>query len=496
MEFVKQPWEHQLQALKKQSLLNGGHRNGASFALFMDVGTGKSKAAIEIWRQRCTKEKRFLRTLIFVPPVVVPKWKKEFLNNSRVPASQIHLLQGTGAKRQKDFFRTAIFPEPRTGIFVTNYESLLMPTLFKDMLFWKPEALIFDESHEIKNYKAKRSKRAYELAHIAGHDSFKQILSGSPILNRGAEDLFHQFLVLDGGITFGTNFFIFQARYFRDRNAGMPKQKYFPRWELMTLQKDGFDAETAIRQAMGLRMFAAKKKDCLDLPPLVEETITVPMSAEQARVYGEMKRDLIAYLNDKACIATLAMTKFLRLQQIASGYIKTVDGEEIPLGGTPKMEVLEEFITQITPHAKVLVWAAWRQNYAEIRAVFNKLGVKFVEIHGDISASKKQEAMHALNNDPDVRGFIGHPGAGGVGIDLIQASYSITYSRTTSIKHKIQKDGRNYRGGSEIHEKITQYDLVAENTCDEIICERLAKGIEVSDTMLKGIALQLQEQGN
>lgn len=509
MDYLRKPWEHQLEAIRRQRLLPQSNPQEASYALFFDVGAGKSKTAIEIWRERCNSEKRFLRTLVLCPPIVVPKWKKEFLENSKVPPERIILLDGEGKRRFKRMKQEGFnadeavridpdLPSRQSKIFVTNYETLLMGDVYALFFLYQFEAVIFDESHEIKNYKTKRSQKAERLANAGPVIPFKQILSGSPMLNKEAEDLFHQFLVLDGGRTFGSNFFVFQARYFRDRNAGMPRgpgSKYFPKWELMTLQKDGFDAESAISAAMANKMMAVKKQDCLDLPPLVEETIAVPMSSLQARLYKEMARDFVTYMGDDVCVATLAMTKALRLQQIASGYIKTTEDEEIELDFTPKMQELERLLTAICPHSKVLVWAAWRNNYAQIRRVFEKLGVKYVEIHGDISASKKQAAMHALNNDPEVRGLIGHPGAGGVGIDLIQASYSITYSRTFSKKHKIQKDGRNYRGGSEIHERITQYDLVCEGTIDEIICEKLAKGIEMSDKLLSGLATQLKEQG-
>ena len=499
MEFLIPPWKHQLECLRLQQLLPQDSPQEASFGLFLDVGCGKSKTSIEIWRARCNREKRFLRTIFFTPPIVVPKIRREFLANTKVPPQKVICLVGAGVKRVNDFKRAA-FPqgegEPSRipNIFITNYESLLMPDLFALFVLWQPEALIFDESHEIKNFRAKRSKKAEFLANRGAVIPFKQILSGSPMLNKEAEDLFHQFLVLDGGRTFGQNFYVFQSRYFRDRNAGMPRQKYFPKWELMTLAKDGYDAEAGVRAAMAGKAVFMKKQDCLDLPPLVTETITVPMSPTQKRLYEEMKRDFITYLDGDACVATLAMTKALRLQQIASGYIKTVEQEEIALEYTPKMEALEQLLSEITPHNKVLVWAAWRNNYGQIRAVFNKLGVKFVEIHGDITPVQKQKNMEAFKADPEIKGVIGHPGAGGVGVDLPEAAYSIRYSRTFSLKHKIQSDGRNYRPGCEVHEKVTQYDLCCEGTIDEIITKKLASGIEVSDRLLKGLALQLKEQ--
>lgn len=491
---IRELWFHQQQAVEKQRQLPQQDPQASSFALLWDVGVGKSGAAIGIWRSKCNAEQRFLRTIVFTPPVVINKWKKEFLLFSKVPAEKIILLDGPGSRRFKLMANLMKEDQRSRAIVVTNFESTLMPEVFKMMRLWQPEALIIDESQEVKNYKAKRSKKVEELANAGPVIPFKQILSGSPMLNKGAEDLFHQYLILDGGMTLGRNFFVFQARFFRDRNAGMPKFKYFPKWELMTLEKDGFDAASAISKLLERNTSVAKKKDCLTLPPLVEETILLPMTELQARLYREMQRDFVTYIEDKACVATLAMVKALRLLQISSGYIQTNEDVAIELEYTPKMQALEDLLAQITPHSKVLIWATWKANYAQIRRVLERLNIKYVEIHGDISATQKQAAMESLNTDPEVRAMLGHPGAGGVGIDLIEASYSITYSRTFSLKHKIQKDGRNYRGGSDVHARITHIDLVCENTIDELVTKSLQSGIEFSTNLLRDLSLELKKQ--
>lgn len=497
MKFVREPWAHQLAAIQKQAALSLDGPQGSSFALFMDPGVGKSSTAINIWRNRCNTEKRFLRTLVFCPPIVVPNWRDEFRLNSSIPMEKLRLLTGPGKRRVTHFHRLA-FPvskaQPQPGIFVTNYESLLMPELFELFRIWQPEAIIFDESHELKNYKAKRSKRAEELANAGPLIPFKQILTGSPVL-KDAMDLFQQFLILDGGQTLGRNFFIFQARYFRDRNAGMPKDRYFPDWQLMTQEKDGIDGATALSAAIAPKSVSAKKAECMDLPPFVQTTLKVPMTSEQVRMYEEMKRDFITYMEGDACVATLAVTKALRMMQIASGYLKaTESGLELPIDGAPKQEALKSLLAHLAPNHKVLVWAVWKNNYAQIRQVCEELNIKYVEINGEVSEKARNAAVLAINEDPTVRVLIGHPGSGGVGVNLVGASYSIFYSRTFSLKHSIQAEARNYRGGSEIHEKITRYDLVCENSIDELVSEALASKLELSDKLLRDLSLQLKKQ--
>jgi SNF2 family DNA or RNA helicase len=489
MDFLRPPWKHQLEAMRRQALLSRLDPQDAGYGLFFEPGAGKSATAINIWRDLCNSKKKFLRTLIFCPPIVVPNWKNEFTLNSKIDPSKVILLNGPGTRRFKLFTEA---DGPR--IFVTNYESLLMKDLYDAMLAWQPEAIIFDESHKLKNPSAKRSKLAERLANQGPVIPYKQILSGSPVL-KDPMDLFMQFLILDGGRTFGGNFFVFRARFFRDRNAGMPKHKYFPRWEAMTKEKDGFDALTEINLRIQSRAMAVKKSECMDLPPFIRQTIKVGMAPEQARLYQEMKKDFIAIIEDKACTATLAITKALRLQQIASGYIKTVDGEEIELEGCPKMDALESLLEELTPTSKVLVWAVWKNNYVQIKQVCEKLGLKCVEVTGEVSATQKQAAVKQFNEDPGVRVLLGNPGAGGIGINLVSAAYSIFYSRTFSLEHSIQAEARNYRGGSEVHEKITRYDLVCENTIDEIISEKLALKIEVGEALIRDLSVELIKQG-
>ncbi len=383
----------------------------------------------------------------------------------------------------------------RGHVFVTNYEALLMPDLYKSIVQWRPEAIVFDEAHKLKSGSSKQSKLAEELANPWDKSSkpFRRLpkplvylLTGTPVLN-SPMDLFHQWLVMDGGRAFGENFFAFRARYFRDRNAGMPKDRYFPNWQLMTVAKEGFDAMAAIQERMAGFASHVRKEDCLDLPPEVHTTISVPMAPEQKRIYEEMRKDLIAYVGDKACVAFMALTKAQRLQQIASGYAKLADGEVFDLGETPKMAALKELLETLTPTGKVIIWAVFHQNYAQIRKVCEELGLKYVECHGQVGDKVRDENVVRFNTDPSVQVFIGHPGSGGIGINLTVAPYAIFFSRTFSLGEYEQARARNYRGGSEMHERVMFYHLVCEGTIDEVVASRLASKVDLSNKILSDL---------
>ncbi len=484
MEYLVEPWDHQKKAMERA-------RELSSFALFFEMGTGKTGTAINILRERFNERRAVSRTLIFCPPIVIKNWGDEWKKHSRIAPRAVVLLQGSGKQRLKTF-REQSLKEGR--VFVTNYETLSMPDVYAHFQAWGPEAIIFDESHYLKSAESKRSKLAEALANPQDKKTrkplqapFKLILTGTPVLN-SALDLFQQYLILDGGRTFGANFFVYRARYFRDRNAGMPKERYFPDW---VVRPGALEEINQLISQTGMRV---EKKDCLDLPPLVQQTLKVPLDRQAKIQYEEMKRDFITYMNDKAVVATMAMTKALRLMQIASGFVKTVDGEEIPLGLTPKMIALKDLLAELTPNHKVLVWAVWKNNYAQIRSICEELGIAHVEVHGDITPTQKIANVACFETDPKCRVFIGHPGSGGLGINLVSASYSIFYSRTFSLGHSLQAEARNHRGGSKEagHEKITRIDLVSSDTIDELVLERLVNKQEISDRVLKDLAVELK----
>lgn len=481
MEFKIPPWKHQLKAIERARELN-------SFGLFFEQGTGKTSTSINIAREKMNKKKKFFRTLVLAPIIVLENWKKEWFANSEVEANKIIILTGpekdrclkltkawSDAPRGLDVTMPKVSEHYKGLIIITNYEGLLMKNLFAMLKLYRPELMIIDESQRIKTYNAKRTKLAIELAKSA---AYKMILSGTPILN-SPMDIFSQFYALDGGDTFGKNFFGFRNMYFYDKNAGMPKDRHFPDWQIRPGSLD------EINRKMQTITMRVEKKDCLDLPPMVRQTIETELTGEQKRVYNEVKKDLVSYIASSACVAQLAMTKALRLMQIASGYVKLEDGREFHFKDNEKQKALKELLEDLTPHSKVIIWAVFKENYEQIRETCDGLGIKYVEVHGEISNSKKFENVQAFNQERDVRVFIGHPGSGGIGINLIASNVSIWFSRNFSLENDLQAEARNYRGGSEIHDKITRIDLVAKETIEPIILEKLANKEEIGERLLQ-----------
>ncbi len=232
---------------------------------------------------------------------------------------------------------------------------------------------------------------------------------------------------------------------------------------------------------------AVKKEDCLDLPPLVRERVYVELSKPQRKLYDEMKRDFITFIGDQAVTASLAITKALRLMQIISGFAQAEsDGGAtvtVPIKDNPRAAALRELLQEIAPYHKVIVWAVFKRDYETISKVVEELSLDYVLVHGE--TSNKQETIERFQVDPKLRVLVGHPGAAGIGVNITAASYAIYYSRNFSLEQYLQSEARNYRGGSEIHEKITHIDIVAKDTLDEQVVEALSGKRTISVEVLK-----------
>lgn len=473
-DTLREPWSHQLETLRVASKLR-------DYALFHDPGVGKTMTSILIARHRMYQTKRAMRVLVLCPPIVLKNWKEEWLMTSKFHDEEVSYTKGSGKERVHVFTDT-------TKVAITNYETLLMPEVVKAIEAWGPEIIIFDESHRVKSVSAKRTKVAAKLSKFSTV-KHRYILTGTPVLNSPL-DLFSQFLVMDKGETFGDNYFLFRAQFFYDKNANMPVQKHFPDWRIRP------SALAQITDKIKSKSSHVKKSGCLDLPPLVRKKILVELSPEQKRLYKEMSKDFIAYIEGKAAVAQLALTKALRLQQIVSGFL-TVEDIHGNAGlheivDNPRKAALQELLEDIAESSKCIVWACFRHNYETIRRVCTVLKLPFVELTGEISQKERETAIERFQSDPTVRVLIGNQASGGIGCNLTASDVSIYYSRNFSLEQDLQSTARNYRGGSERFTSVTRYDLVAADTIDEFILQCLENKEEVSGKVLNSLVLEVK----
>lgn len=484
-----QPYPHQLDIMRLSQTQD-------DVALFWEMGTGKTFGLINILRLKYGKNKRLMRTLILSPIVTLHNWQEEIEMHSNVPKTKVHIITGSGAKRVKKLHNAVYTPlgDVAESIIILNYEALLTKGIFDLLMKWNPEIVVGDEIHYVKNYKSKRAKALIKLSVEAKH---RFALTGTPILN-SIVDIFMQYKFLDNGATFGRNYFDFVGMYMRDENASWSNRPgHFPKLVAREEMYDDLN-EKILSKATRIR-----KADVLkDLPPLIKIQRRVDMSSEQRKMYKEMERDFLTWVKSKegessAVVAQLAVTKALRLQQIVTGFVTNDDKEVIEIQGkNPRIEAVQEILSQVVSNHKIILWCCFKFNYKQLGKLCKKMNIEHVFITGEQSAREKQEAINSFRDDDGTRVVIANRRAGGIGINLVEASYSIVYSRNFSLGEELQSEARNHRGGSQIHESVTKIDLVSPETIDEHVLEALSNKQEISNKVIdlvKGELLFQQE---
>ena len=470
LPFKLKPYQWQLKAIDMSY-------KQPNLALLAEMGTGKTGATINILRGRMSTNKRFMRTLILAPQVTLFNWRDEILKHSYIKQENIIVLSKSGSAGKLKQLEKVLTPEK---IIIVNYEALLSDKLFVWLKEWKPEILVCDEAHMVKNPKAKRSKKVATLADQATH---KYILTGTPILNN-VTDIFMQYRVLDGGDTFGDSYYVFQSKYMYDANSSWKgRPNYYPDWQPRTEKYD------ELQEKIYSKAIRVLKTDCLDLPPLIKKKLKVEMSKKQATYYKEMERDFITYVREQQkegmVVAQLAVTKALRLQQIVTGFVMDEDGKVIEIADNPRLNAVKELLEALQSNHKIILWCSFRHNYKQLGDLCKEMKVDHVFLTGEMNLEEKRVAMDRFNTDDSCRVIIANRRAGGIGVNLVAASYSIVYSRNFNLADELQSEARNHRGGSQIHDRIVKIDLCAPNTIDEKVLEALQNKQDISDKIVE-----------
>ena len=452
-------WKHQEEAVRIC-------RERNFFAFLFDMGTGKTRTALEVLLEKMSKEGEVFPTLILVPKIVTIQWFRELqaLGHENVTKATT-ILEDSGKNKAKQL------EDSTKKVFITNHESLaLEPT--KSALLAKPwRALIVDESHRFKN----PVKRTATAIKIADKCEFVFLLTGTLVTNT-YQDVWGQWRILHRGLVPDSHF-SFRHRFFIDKNSNMPRARYFPNWVVRD------DRLPELSQLIADHSMRVKKEDVLTLPPLIRTKVYVELTKDQRAHYDRMERDFITFLGDDACVAEMALTRLLRLMQLASGIFK-LDGGEVRTVDVAKLEALRELVSQICLEAKekVIIWSFWRATYGQLSSLCNELGLKFSMITGEQSMKDRQANIDSFNNDPETSVCIANQAAAGVGVNLQAAKYMIYYTKGFSLEHDLQSEARAYRAGNK-NPSITRIDIVTANTVEETVLEALEKKFETSELL-------------
>ena len=458
-------WSHQKAAIERA-------RN--KFALLFDPGCGKTRTAFEILKKQiAAKGGLQFKTIIFAPLNVCRNWRAEAELYFDKPYRMFLVSGGTPAKKLKELEAFRDCKDKKHLFCVVNIESLRSDKFLTPLIESKPTAVIADESHNFKGYKSKQTLGLLDLMETAKPE-FLYLLTGTPA-PQGEIDLWSTFYLL--GET-DDNFFVWRKKNFEDKNEKWRgKPQYFPKYIIWP------EARIRMQEQLSRCSITARKDSVLDLPPLLRTNLYAEMSPEQSRHYETMREFLFAVDSEGHELnAANLLSRTLRLQQILAGFLG-----DVPIKDNPRIAALKDAIAKTEGQdgkgEQFLVWTIFKSTYRQVADVLDEAGIKYGLLTGEQTAEERHEAMVSFQAG-ELRALIAHPKAGGVGVNLTAASYSIHYTRSFSLTDDLQAEARNYRGGSERHRSITRIDIITPDTIDEEISTALREKKSIQDFIL------------
>jgi len=432
-------------------------RSRDSAAIMADPGVGKTKMLLD-----AVEKEDEVYVLVFCPVSVKLNWAKEV--RKHIPDwGHVHVME---TDKKLDHFMAQGY---RRQILIVGIESMSTGGAFdrvKKYTLALPDKdkswIVVDESHMIKNYAAKRTRR---ITVTAKHYKNRVTMTGTPTSGKHI-DLFAQFRMLDESI-FGSNFAKFRSKYCV--MGGYEGREIISYQNIEDLQS-----------RIAPYTFRCRKEDCLDLPDKIYQTRTVQMHREQAKIYRAAQDNLTVALSDRSLGIKNALEQLLRCQQICSGIVKSGDHEELLY--SPKITEMMNLIDGIS--GKVVIWSAFRPEIEMIKLELDReYPGQTVVVHGGVKAMDKDAAVDAIQNG-DARFYLGTAAAGGIGINLTAAHTEIFMSNSQSAIQRIQAEDRCHRSGQDL--PVTIIDIVCGGTIDEDVVESLRDKKDLVDGVIKG----------
>ena len=466
-KFKTPPYKHQLKALEMSW-------NKPYFALFMEMGTGKSKVLLDNIAMLYDAGK-INGALIVAPKGVVGTWYKQEIPThlpdhiENVPV----LWQANINKGQSRKLGTLFKTGEELHILIMNVEAFSTQKgvdFARKFLSCHNTLMAIDESTTIKNPDAKRTKNICKLSEGV---KYRRILTGSPI-TKSPLDLYKQCEFLYPELLGHSSYYTFRTRY-----AVMKTANFGGRSVQIVV---GYRNLSELSEKLKPFSYRVLKDDCLDLPAKTFMKRIVKLTPEQEKIYGQMKRLALAEMEGKMMSTATVLTQLMRLQQINCGHFTADDGTIKDIKNN-RIPVLLDTLEEI--QGKVVIWGHYQY---DVETIVEHLKKEYgdnsvVTYYGLTPMDQRQDNIQKFQDPKStVRFLVGTTQTGGYGITLTAASTMIYYSNGYDLEKRQQSEARIDRIGQ--HFPMTYIDLMVEDTIDERIVKALRKKVNIASQIM------------
>ncbi len=344
-----------------------------------------------------------------------------------------------------------------------NYQLIPYSQLEKWVLeATRPDHIIFDEAHLLKNPKAKRTQAALLLTQILrakDKNACIVLLTGTPNPKDPTDWWSLTEIAQPGYLRESTKVKLGRRLGEWETKIGIQGQEYpqLIRWKN--------DELVALKRRLEGMVLTILKKDCLDLPDKIYIQEELPCSEEQYKQInlmlilkgkGVQTLQKLRQLSDgfqyhQTCIACGGIEKEGIILQAIPCKACLGAGEIVSSLSTPKDEQLKNDLEELEANEKnrVVIYAAYQHSIDKVARLCVKLGWQTIKLDGRGLVSGYPKPFETFSGKrPEKIAFIGHPKAGGLGLNLQAAELLIFYSNEFDGAARPQAEDRIHRIGT------------------------------------------------
>ena len=419
-------------------------------ALYMEMGTGKTRTALEIVYRRANMGK--LDRVIWLCPCSVQSSLMADLDKHSDGWREIIQVHGIESLSSS----------------VRLHSELLEAVPNKTML-------IVDESNLVKNGRAIRSRRIVALAESC---KYRMILNGTPI-SRNETDLFNQWYILDWRVLGYQSYYAFAANHVEYDEYHRLRR---------TLNTD------YLVEKIAPYSYQVKRADCFELPDKKYDHWHWSMTDEQEAEYTRVANVLMMDVDELHPSTIYRM--FSGLQAVISGQYVDVDTLHFvtnPMFATiddnPHIEELRRRLPTCIGAEKAIIFCKYSH---EIREVIELLEREYgagsaVSMFGEDNLKTRQSNIERFRTSAQF--LVANKGCAGYGLNLQFCHNVIYYSNDWDYATRIQSEDRVHRLGQA--EQVYIYDMI----CNDSLDVRIVACLQRKEMLLDSIKAELKSAG-
>ena len=455
-------FKHQKQAYDKVKKLK-------ACALFMDMGTGKTRTALEIIQDKLNKGK--ITKVFWLCPCSA---KKNLMDDIKKHS----IFSVSFIERIKNEFICIIGNET---ISQSDKYFVKLTNLVKQ---YPHSMIILDESHMFKNPFATRTMRILKLSDKVSN---RMILTGTPV-TQGIWDLFSQFYFLHPGILGYNSFYSFAANHL----------EYSEKYKGMIVATHNTDY---ITKKINPYVYQITKKECLDLPQKTYTNRYFSFDDNQRSVYNAIKCYFVDKISFEEFNGEYILKMLNYLYRVSSGYIDLeIEEEYYDFEGNKKtktttfkhknydraIETVEQ-LKLVPEGAKTIIWHRFNSDLELLQYALDKEDIKYLYINGKMKIKERDKAIQLFKTTNDINTLVVNINVGNMGLNLQESNYMIYYNSTFDYAKRSQSEDRIYRIGQNKNCHII--DILSYSGIDEMIEDSIAN----KSSLIRQIRQQINE---